>query len=625
MSRTLSDHVHPLPNSDSLSTHLHPHTIDRLVLRRLQARRSSSPGDHLSEFPHSLAHSLPDDDQPVLPSSPSFSDRPRASTSSNTHSCHPITPPQNTSHSHDLIKMESKALMNEFDLKLDLLQRAIDSNNFDSLDLPSLIKWDDEVEDDAPFQSSGSHLPLHTPSSTQIILTSSIVYTSEPVDHSPVIPPDRLSEHLDASHTQHRRGVSLSRSQIPPRPNSAADSRGLKAFPIQVHTIKRSLHTPLLSDTIDIDADQDDETGHDEESFEALRSDFIPNDQVSARSINTSSPVATPGQTSNTELALMTSSSSFLATQHTPRSQSTLSQQHPLLLETSESPFFVPKSDGTLSSSASQLPLSLSSDTRISHHRHLFSAAQSANDLPIHASEFLPYVHPLSMERNTSRSSKSIKSVSIHSQSSSSPVSMGRRFKNLGRKLGFNAPGDNQDSPHQPMLYQPLSRQATVHVECSGSRDSSSSPDSRIVGMIIPEDSSLQPHKTSFSTLNSKTSSISNSPNKSAGFSASSQGASSAQSKPLGPVRYPTRAAVNQPEHQPPVTNEPGLVFSRSEPSSIDPLRSTHQTPYSINSTSTSKNSDALRLDQILKQHQASEKLYMKTLTQNVAERYHKP
>ncbi|KAG0150150.1 hypothetical protein CROQUDRAFT_713616 [Cronartium quercuum f. sp. fusiforme G11] len=132
---------------------------------------------------------------------------------------------------------------NEFDMKLEILQRAIDTGNFDNLDMPSLIKWEDESDHDETeitLSNDTSNEPLGRIPGTPITLTSSIVYSSTPFTLNQTSTKTLLSN-----------GIDLSRKS-----SSNSINGGEGKFGLDIQTIKKTLHTPLLSDTLLDDSEE---------------------------------------------------------------------------------------------------------------------------------------------------------------------------------------------------------------------------------------------------------------------------------------------------------------------------------------------------------------------------------
>lgn len=624
-----------------------------IIPNRALVRRSLSLGGIPLDMQASLARLSTSEHSSIQPNSPPYDPNPQ------------LTKPP----------AESQELMNEFDLKLAILHRAIEQGDLASLDLSTLIQWDDEPapQNLKPRPSISTYSTRQ--SSTPITLTSSIVYSSAPVTAEDPLsytasPTTNTSfpRRLNSALSNHKKSSSLS--------NSINSTTSIKAhsipsgFPVENETIKRSLHTPLMSDTVDLDDEYENLSLGTEDpirdSFDDLYGSF---DAIHP-------PLASPyrtrsANTSRTDLAGHFTSHQDLANSH-HRSQtpsiSGRSRQNTL--------FINPSGDLEGISDRDRL-------TRSTHTNLQSVASIGRHDVTDHEKDASTVHAPTSpvrcsysdapWEENWStQAPQPYHSASNHS----TPSTINARLKKFGRKLGLNgatssnSKGSQSTAPHHQRMSRSLS---------GASQPSKSCPEHQYHTPTLHHRLNQQPRRTpstlarnyvrdilpgfnaaNHSRPNTRTGSITESilnrhwdpssahpsqPRPSKEFTASNRG-----QNPRDDLQFYAEQveSLTMPlpvkDDSPRFSSEAGIELrnSLSSGSAVTDNQSLNRTDSiwgdhgaqsetevlclqsSTNSNTrqpSEKAADAIRLDQILKQHQASEKQYMHKLAQNVARR----
>ncbi|EGF98951.1 uncharacterized protein MELLADRAFT_73488 [Melampsora larici-populina 98AG31] len=654
-----SPEVAPMHDQDSFSTQSpesQPLSLMSLPNRALN-RRSLSLGGIPLDLQASLAHLTTPEHSSIQ------------HTHSNSSSCE-------SSRQFTQSPTESQEHMNEFDLKLEILHRAIEQGDLASLDLSTLIQWDDE-----PATQNLKHRPsiptLNTrQSSTPITLTSSIVYSSapltaeEPLSHTASTNINtNFSRRLDRASSHHTKSSSVSNPI-----NLTTSIRSLSipsGFPIENQTIKRSLHTPLMSETVNLD----DECENLSFETEDLTRDSIDDLYGSFDAVHP--PQASPYRTTSA------STSRTDMTGHFPSQQNRANSLHPhqtppiagrsrqntLFITPLADPECQTNFDGHNNSTQSRIHgvVSNGSNHAAGHDQNISTV--HAPTSPVRCS------HPNGPWEDNWSTKPSQPPHNTSTQST--PSTINERLKKFGRKFGLNGATSSNSKGHQSTdpHYQRTSRSFST-----ASQSSQLSPEHHQQHTSISHHRSNQQPRRSPSIIarnyvrdilpgfnpanhsrpNTRSGSITDSilshrwdasspppsqPRKSKDFTANTRGQTPRDdlqfyAEQVESLTMPLSAKADSPRF----SSEAGIQMpgsfssgsaamdtqslSRADSGRGDGDAQSETDVFCLQSSTNShprqpaeKVADAMRLDQILKQHQASEKQYMHKLTQNVARR----
>ncbi|CAH7689703.1 expressed protein [Phakopsora pachyrhizi] len=361
----------------------------------------------------------------------------------------------------------------EFDLKLELLQKAIDTGNIESLDVPSLIKWEDEEPNsdlsknkvglNVEFEDSSGQDIGYRLSKDEVNLTSSITYSTSVAPSVEKLSKTSISS-IPSSNSQyssrviHKPTSSTFKKQV----SHQFDDFQQTDFSIPAHTtIRKTLHIPLLSETLQVEDDSVEDTGEQEviDNEHSSKSELYRSPSLSTSSFQRSLHRKTS--------SLNTISNSFLQSDTGTRADSLsgsdrrISSESNVLSTNHEKLCGTQKSDDSTFESVKLVKKVLPKNlTGNESHLSVSKSSISDNYHSFHTSSY-PLAKPEAGKSNVDH-----KLPGQFTRSSSSSSSIGSKLKKLGKRFGLKNSVDltqrNRDVMHSPRAV-PDSNQRKTH------------------------------------------------------------------------------------------------------------------------------------------------------------------